>query len=192
MMTDEMHTGVSAQNTLGRAVWIAIGNLWQGRPEEAWTALYPAIDEEVVSPRVADCWLPFVTLARAAADRSADGRNGSASLKAILLDLRERAVTDPLGPGRAPIVRRAATAQWDAELARIERLDKVEQWSRAAAEWTALHSPHFGAYCRWRAAQAALRDGQGTVATRMLERAAADAREHIPLSNAIAETAAAR
>ena len=50
--------------------------------------------------------------------------------------------------------------------------------------------PHEAAYCRWRAAQAALRDGQGTVAARLLKRAAADAREHVPLSQAIAATRA--
>ena len=36
---------------------------------------------------------------------------------------------------------------------------------------------------------AALREGRGTVASRLLKRAAADAREHVPLSQEIARTA---
>ena len=39
-----------------------------------------------------------------------------------------------------------------------------------------------------RAARVALAQGQGTVAARVLKRAARDAREHVPLSAAIAAT----
>ena len=59
----------------------------------------------------------------------------------------------------------------------------------AASLWDWLTRPHDAAYCRWRAAQCALRDGQGTIAVRLLKRAAADAHEHVPLSRAIAATA---
>jgi hypothetical protein len=75
-----------------------------------------------------------------------------------------------------------------AELARLDAADRVDLWANAAALWDRLHRPHDSAYCRWRAAQAALRDGQGTVATRLLKRAARDAREHVPLTRAIAAT----
>jgi hypothetical protein len=59
---------------------------------------------------------------------------------------------------------------------------------RAATAWGHLGRPHAAAYCRWRAAQVALREGRGVVAARLLRRAASDAREHVPLSRAIAET----
>ena len=80
---------------------------------------------------------------------------------------------------------------WRAELARLAGSQGVESWRAAATAWDALDRPHDAAYCRWRAAQCALRDGQGTVAARLLRRAAADAREHVPLSEAIAATARA-
>ena len=79
---------------------------------------------------------------------------------------------------------------WDAELARTGQTDTADQWARAATAWDGLRSPHESAYCRWRAAQCALRDGQGTVAARLLKKAARDAREHVPLSEAIAATRA--
>ena len=44
------------------------------------------------------------------------------------------------------------------------------------------------AYCRWRGAQVALATDQGTIALRLLRRATREAREHVPLSAAIAET----
>ena len=79
---------------------------------------------------------------------------------------------------------------WEAELARLEDTGSVDQWARAATGWDRLTRPHDAAYCRWRAAQVALREGQGTVAARLLKRAATAAREHVPLSHAIAATTA--
>ncbi len=81
-------------------------------------------------------------------------------------------------------------ALWECELARATDEDTPEQWSRAATAWDRLARPHDAAYCRWRAAQAALREGRATVARRLLERAAADAREHVPLHRAISATVA--
>jgi hypothetical protein len=85
-------------------------------------------------------------------------------------------------------VRDACTQVWDAELARTGRVDACEQWVRAASSWDRVRSPHDAAYCRWRGAQVALRTGQGTLAARLLKRAANDAREHVPLSEAIVRT----
>lgn len=67
----------------------------------------------------------------------------------------------------------------------------MSAWTRAAAAWDGLARPHDAAYCRWRAAQVALREGEGTLAGRLLARAAAEAREHVPLSRAITATRAA-
>ena len=79
-----------------------------------------------------------------------------------------------------------------AELSRAAATDSVDDWARATRLWDRVPRPHDAAYARWRAAQCALREGQGTVAARLLKRAAADAREHVPLSEAIARTTAAR
>ena len=76
------------------------------------------------------------------------------------------------------------------ELARHDGVGTAAQWAQAAGCWDALHRPHDAAYARWRAARCALREGQGTVAARLLKKAAADAREHVPLTQAIAHTAA--
>ena len=104
--------------------------------------------------------------------------------------LRRSSRVDPFGPAGLGADRDAHAAQWDAELARILRRDDAEHWNRAAASFDALGRPHDAGYCRWRAAQCAIRDDRGTVAARLLKKAASDAREHVPLSQAIAETAA--
>jgi tetratricopeptide (TPR) repeat protein len=72
-----------------------------------------------------------------------------------------------------------------AELARHDGVATAALWAAAASRWDALHRPHDAAYARWRAAQCALRDDQATLAAKLLTRAATDAREHVPLSNAI-------
>ena len=76
----------------------------------------------------------------------------------------------------------ATERSWQAELARLSGTATIESWITAATEWDKLTRPHDSAYCRWRAAQVALRDGQGTVAARILKRATSDARTHVPLS----------
>ena len=95
-------------------------------------------------------------------------------------------------PFAAPAVRAdlATAPQWAAELARVRGEDTVDGWLAAVGSWDHVARPHDAAYCRWRAAQVALREGQGTVAARLLKKAALDAREHVPLSQAIAATAA--
>lgn len=182
--------GRSSLNRLNKAGWIAVAHVWMRRPDEAWSTLVPALEGVLSSTWIVDYGQSFVTAARAAADLAQrDPSRAPDHLKAKLEELRERSVVDPLGPGPAPIIRPATTAQWQAELARIERADTVDQWSRAALAWDAFRAPHDSAYCRWRAAEAALREGQGTVADRLLKRAARDAREHVPLLAAIRETA---
>jgi hypothetical protein len=86
---------------------------------------------------------------------------------------------------------RACLPQWEAEKRRLLGQDTVEGWTAAASTWRDLDRPHDEAYCQWRAAQVALRDGQGTLAARLLKQAASGAREHVPLSGAIAATSGA-
>jgi tetratricopeptide (TPR) repeat protein len=181
-------TGTTPENILHRAHLVAVAHLWLGEPREAWDTLASALDAALDHPAVARSCQPFVVLARAGADMSERDASIARETLAALHELRGRASLDPLGPGSMPVVREACTRVWDAELARIQGRDSTDQWVAAARSWDHVRAPHDAAYCRWRAAQAALREGQGTLAARLLKRAAADAREHVPLSRAIAET----
>lgn len=184
--------GGSARNRLNRAVWEATALLWQDEPEQAWAALRDPLEAFLDSPAIADFWLAYLVLARAAADMpTPPGGRTSAGHTDVedLEDLRRRARLDPLAPPRAS-AGVAAGLTWEAELARAGGADTVDRWSRAAVAWGHLGRPHAAAYCRWRAAQVALREGRGAVAGRLLRRAAADAREHVPLTRVIAETSA--
>jgi hypothetical protein len=114
--------------------------------------------------------------------------------RAVVAQLQERhrgSSVDPFGPASLGRQAPAWALQWHAELARVEHSDDKSAWARAAAAWDGIRRPDDAAYCRWRAAQVALRDGEGTLAGRLLARAAADARAHVPLSRAITATRAA-
>ncbi len=77
-------------------------------------------------------------------------------------------------------------------MARLQGADAVADWVAAADAWHALSWPHEEAYCRWRAAELALKEGRGTLAARLLKRATSDAREHEPLLAAIARAGIGR
>jgi hypothetical protein len=104
-------------------------------------------------------------------------------------ELRARATSDPFEKDPLHVAKGAQLHLWTAELERIEGHPTVESWTRAASAFDRLTWVHDAAYCRWRAAQAARADGRGVLAARLLTRAAADARTHLPLARAIAETA---
>jgi tetratricopeptide (TPR) repeat protein/lambda repressor-like predicted transcriptional regulator len=185
-------TGGSPRNRLNRAVWEATALLWQEEPEQAWVVLREPLEAFLDSPGIVDYWLAFLVLARAVADMRTAGGLPAEPARAqdsleVLENLRRRARLDPLDPQRSS-AGVAAGATWDVELQRARGTDTVDQWSRAATAWGHLGRPHAAAYCRWRAAQVALREGRGVVAERLLRRAASDAREHVPLSRAIART----
>ena len=184
--------GTTEENLVNRAHWIAVAQLWLRQPEEAWSGLLPAIEGIVDTVTVRDAGLSFALLARAAADLADERRDRAEALRSTLVQLRRRAAVDPLCPAPAPITRAAAEAEWEAQLHRIDLRDSVEQWVAAAGAWDILHAPHDAAYCRWRAALVALRGDQGSLATRLLRRAATDARQHVPLSEAIEATARRR
>ncbi len=61
-------------------------------------------------------------------------------------------------------------------------------WAAAVKEWDKIGRPFEASYARWRGAQAALATGQGTLAIRLLQRAGKDARDHLPLAEAIRAT----
>ena len=168
----------------------ALVDLWDARPERALSLVMPFLEESVSTEGVSLVGPSFVLAARSAADvvehEPQAGRVRADSLRDVT-ELRARARVDPFtttnradGP--------AHLATWQAETARLAGQPSLEMWATAAGEWDTLGRPHDAAYCRWRGAQVALATGQGTVAMRLLRRAAREAREHVPLSAAIAET----
>jgi hypothetical protein len=164
---------------------IATVDLWRTRPREAWSRVLPAIGAKLGSPPAV--LLPALVLgARAAADLAASGAADVEVLRAQLVDLHRGAI----GGGSTSAWRsgRAYAASWSAELARLGGADTTPMWLAADSEWSSLGRRHDAAYCHWRAAQAAIREGQGTVAARLLKRAAVDARGHEPLLAAIDAT----
>jgi tetratricopeptide (TPR) repeat protein len=175
--------------------------LWAGRPEEAIQRMNRA-GTILLEPGYATAARRLlVGLARAEADLAAtqaateaageaagDDRRQAAHQR--LVRARRSAISDPLSEATSAPEVRGSELLWRAEVARLDHQDRLAHWVEAAKEWYRLHRPHDSAYCRWRAAQAALRDGQGTLAARLLTRAAADAREHQPLAQAIAGTVA--
>jgi tetratricopeptide (TPR) repeat protein len=159
-------------------------HLWNGTPEVVLDRLLRDLDAVVDTAPARVVASALVAATRAAAESA--GRNDSS--RVTVRDLYARS---QLARNKDPDVspwRRSA----DAEQARGDQADTADQWVGAARGWDRLHRPHDAAYCRWRAAQAALRQGQGTLAARLLKKAAADAGEHVPLSRAIAATAAGR
>lgn len=163
---------------------------WMGDPADgiplARAVLLGRHDE--VAPGTAGDLL--VLTARTAVDASTAGTGSERRTVARSLDeLRAAMHHDPFSR-TSVLADRACLPQWDAERLRLLGQDTVEAWLGAATTWHDLERPHDAAYCRWRAAEAALREGRGTVAARVLKRAAVDAREHVPLTHAIAETAA--
>ena len=173
---------------------VATVYVWNTAPGDALAQLLPAL-HAVVDSELAGLTRPaMLVAARAAADlASADPSSAQQHLDE-LTTLHSRLPGDTsshesYGQRLPPAYDRALDAHWRAELGRVAGTEVVEHWIAAAAAWDKLARPHDAAYCRWRAAQAAFRDGQGTVAARLLNRAATDAREHVPLSEAIAATA---
>ena len=170
--------------------YAALVDLWDGAPERALSLVMPFLDDFVSTEAAALVGPTFVLAARAAADvverDPQAGRARGGHLQG-LMDLRARAAVDPFttttradGPAHG--------ATWQAETARLAGQPALELWATAAGEWDKLSRPHDAAYCRWRGAQVALATGQGTIALRLLRRASREAREHVPLSTAIAET----
>ena len=172
--------------------WIAEVELWGGRPGDAADLLSEALATRLTTESAGQTAPLLVSLARSRAD-VLDGARPSGSGRHVagrnLRDLVSGARTDPFTGRTFDPAAPALAASWQAEMARVEDTATVETWIRAATAWDDVARPHDAAYCRWRAAQVALRDDQGTIATRLLKRAATDARQHVPLSKAIEATA---
>ena len=157
--------------------------VWIGRPEAVGELVVPLVREAGRSEIAPDLAPLLVLAARAAADRG----DSPVAVKE-LTELHASCAVDPFSARRVPADNRAWAATWAAEMSRLRDRQSVETWVAAAAEWDQLSRPHDAAYCRWRAAQVAIATGQATAATKLLRRAARDAREHVPLLDAIRST----
>ena len=169
--------------------YLALIDLWGNAPHRALSLLHPFLEEVAATEAAVGVGHTFVLAARAAADVVESTSTPDAvrdGLLGILNQVREHAPVDPFTTTRAD--GRAHRASWQAETARLAGRPALELWATAAGEWDTLHRPHDAAYCRWRGAQVALATDQGTIALRLLRRASREAREHVPLSTAIAET----
>ena len=163
-------------------------HFWRGTAEDVLARLLHDLDIVVDSAPVRMVCEALLTAARIAAELAGTTRGDPGHLD-VLRNLRARTGDDLRRSTKDPHLRAHATTL-EAELARLHDQETTEHWVRAASTWDRLARPHDAAYCRWRAAQVALREGQGTAAARLLKRAAIDAREHVPLSRAIAKTGA--
>jgi hypothetical protein len=174
-------------------------DVWRGDPLEAVQLLAPLlVDPDDESANQATSVIPSTTLepgtvgrllvllARAAADAAEAAPARRIELQETTKDAAKHhpGVFDADGfPGDL-----AAHGQFEAERARLHNKATVDLWVQAARDWDRIQRPHDAAYCRWRAAQLALQGGHGTVAAKLLRRAAHDAREHVPLAATIAAT----
>jgi tetratricopeptide (TPR) repeat protein len=184
----------SLVNRIDFAAHAAVVDLWSGRPRVALDRLVTVLRESMPTGASRESGAGLAVAMRAAADLagpgSTSGREAAGHLK-VLQAMLDEGLHDPFEPSTAFPLRRANGAAWEAERARLTARPALELWGEAARQWEGLHRPHDAAYCRWRGAQEGLRTGQGTIALRLLRRAAREARGHIPLATAIAETAAA-
>ena len=141
--------------------------LWARRPGAAVALLEQALDLTLPTDNGRAAAPSLALCARAHADLD-DERCASVDQRRRTGEgLRGRvraAAVDPFGPEALGRLVPAWTLTWRAELARVEGLDDLTRWSAAAAAWDGLAHPHDAAYCRWRAAQVALREGNATLA----------------------------
>ena len=170
------------------AEYAAQADLWCGQPQRALDRLVPALTKVVGSDESARAGTAFVYAARAAADLAetipaAERPARRQALLQRLLSLHEQAQADPFAPGAVSAERSANSAQWAAELGRLSSGQKVETWVSAATEWDRLETPaRCGVLPLAGRPGRADSTGQANTARKLLKRAAAQAREHLPLA----------
>ena len=153
----------------------AEAHLWAGQPGAALAELLPTLERAVAREDSMLFALALTTAARAGADEAAAGRRPVGAperheLAARLHRLHGACSRDPFGPHPMIGHGTAARALWCAEIRRLEGPESLDLWTGAATEWDRLTRPHDAAYCRWRGARLALRQGDTTAARGLLER----------------------
>jgi hypothetical protein len=161
-------------------------HLWLGRPEEAYARLVRSVRDVATDPWAIQLAEPLALAARAAADVAQAGQARASGRHAELRALAGGAARDPFEPHPGYAARPAWRATYEAELHRLSGGQEVAPWLSAALAWDVLDRPHDAAYCRWRAARAAVAAGRGTSAVALLDQARRQARGHQPLLDAIA------
>ncbi len=173
------------------APWWAEAQLWADEPGAAVALLEAALGPRLKAEAARQAAPLLVMLARSRADLLSEAGAGTTTRRAAMRDLEVLvacASSDPFVATAWDVSVPALAASWQAELARGGMTQSLDAWIRAATAWDDVGRRHDAAYSRWRAAQVARQQGRGTVATRLLTRAATDARGHVPLSEAIAAT----
>ncbi|WP_299925403.1 AAA family ATPase [uncultured Nocardioides sp.] len=168
----------------------ALCDLWRGLPAQALDHI-----GEGIAGETATSWSPYTgsllcLAARAIADVAEVDPTRRRALAARLAAWQQQWSPDPLAPEAVHAAAPAARSTWRAELARLHGIDRLEHWAGAAEQWDLVGRPHEAAYCRWRAGVLALREGRGTLGGRLLRRAHAQARGHVPLLGLIDRTRA--
>ena len=163
----------------------ALCDLWRGVPAQALERIGDGIAGET-----ATSWSPYTgsllcLAARAGADVAGADPTRRAVLAARLSAWQRQWSTDPLAPEAAHAAAPATRSTWRAELARLHGVAQLQHWIGAAEQWDLVGRPHEAAYSRWRAGELALEEGRGTLARRLLRRAHAQARGHVPLLGVI-------
>jgi hypothetical protein len=169
----------------------ALCDLWRGLPARALDRIGDGIAGET-----ATSWSPYTgsllcLAARAGADVAEADPARRAVLAARLSDWQRQWCTDPLAPEAAHAAAPATRSTWRAELARLHGVAQLQHWVGAAEQWDLVGRPHEAAYSRWRAGELALHEGRETLARRLLRRAHAQARGHVPLLGVVDRSRAA-
>lgn len=163
----------------------AMCDLWRGLPFLALVHVGDGIaDEETTS------WSPhtgalLVLGARAAADVARADPSRLPELTITVSIWQRQWSQDPFAPDAPHAATPALRSTWRAELARLTGTAQGVHWTGAAEQWDLIGRPHDAAYCRWRAAEVALQEGGDALAARLLRRAHAQARGHVPLLRGI-------
>ncbi|MET0521103.1 MAG: AAA family ATPase [Jiangellaceae bacterium] len=178
------------ENWVSLVHWPAELYLWCGQPEEALRVLNQALEDALPTDMLMSANL-LRWHARAHADRIERSNATAGERHSVVHQIEALAATARSSPFRVQnrdVSVTASAATWRAELARSATTESVDAWVSAATEWDRIARPHDTAYCLWRAARLAFRQGEGTVAARLLKRAASKAVTHVPLKQAIAST----
>jgi DNA-binding CsgD family transcriptional regulator len=180
-------------------------HLWSGSPDVAYDHAH-ALLVQVARANHGTLAGPLLTIAgpllvlalRACADLAEQARAGrdaealtTAQQRAHQLsDLHHGMQPDPFTEGPLQPTAAADHRSWHAEGSRLRGESNPRLWEQASTQWDALTRPHRAAYARWRHAEALLaRPGGRTQATQVLQTAARQAAQHIPLSAAIHDLA---
>lgn len=186
----ELTLGVSAHRQ-GLVTVQALCDLWRGLPAVALDHIGAGIADES-----ATSWSPYtgallILAARAAADVAQVDPARRPELTSTLAAWRAQWSEDPFSPDAPHAATSASRSTWRAELGRLTGTARVVHWAGAAEQWDLVGRPHDAAYCRWRAAELALHEGESALAGRLLRRAHAQARGHSPLLGVIDQCRAA-